>query len=186
MQDDEARNVLAYCLSFSNDENDFARNFAQLDERMKQQLAFSTTQQQQQQSSKQATTKIDVAPLPKTLVDALLTQKSRAIVITEAKKPFRIVSVNQCWEQLCGYSFVESQGATLGSLLQGPDTDTTAATNLIVKLLQGEAEAGVTLTNYTKSGRRFRNRVRVGPLHDDYNNTVPYFVGVLQEVRDGM
>jgi PAS domain S-box-containing protein len=137
------------------------------------------------------------ARLPRTVRDALRPTR-RATVITETSAPFRIVDVNAAWENLCGYTFVESKGRTLGSLLKGPETDPVAATALIAKLVQGE-EAGTTLVNYTKSGRRFHNRIRVGPLYDDdvdvggdgaignetnYDaGSIKYFVGILQEVH---
>lgn len=82
----------------------------------------------------------------------------------------------------CGYSFLESRGKSLGSLLKGEETDALAATNLISKLLQGEKDVGTTLVNYNKDGRRFTNRVRVGPIYDEDHN-VTHFVGVLQEVK---
>lgn len=66
----------------------------------------------------------------------------------------------------------------------GPETDSRAGTGLISQLLQGN-EAGATITNYTKQGRRFRNRVRVGALRND-SGEVTHFVGVLQEIKDGM
>jgi PAS domain S-box-containing protein len=178
---------LTYCLSFATDESDFARISEQLNDLVNQQSTFSLREMREIPSYKQAA--VDDAPLPRTMEDALRTNKSRAVVITETKKPFRVVDVSSCWEKLCGYTYVESKGKTLGELLQGPETNAAAATGLITQLLNGEAEAGTTLTNYTKSGRRFRNRIRVGPLfHSDNNgrNTVTHFVGVLQEVQDGM
>ena len=111
-----------------------------------------------------------------------LRPSQRAIVITERAAPFRIWNVNPAWEALCSYSFLESRGRTLGSLLQGAETDTVAATNLVAKLLQGEQEVGTTLVNYRKDGRRFQNRIRVGPIYDDAHQ-VTHFVGVLQEVQ---
>lgn len=188
-QDEEARNDLAYCLTFSNDESDFARNMQQLfpDARMKMQLRNCTNRARKAYSAQEKHHPIDTLPLPRTLEDALRCQHSRAIVVTEATKPFRIVQVNAAWEGLCEYSFVEAQNKTLGKLLQGPETDALAATRLIAQLLAGQPEAGATLTNYTGTGRRFRNRVRVGPLCDDHRGAVPtHFVGVLQEVNDGM
>lgn len=123
----------------------------------------------------------DDAPLPRTLQDALR-PSDRAIVITETSVPFRIVDVNSAWEGLCGYSFVECQGKTLGSLLQGPQTDRSTVTAVVSTLLRGE-EAGAVLTNYTKDGRAFRNRLRVGPLVDDDEN-ITHFIGILQEIHD--
>ncbi|KAK1746675.1 hypothetical protein QTG54_003282 [Skeletonema marinoi] len=57
-----------------------------------------------------------------------------------------------------------------------------AATALVSKLLSGE-EAGVIITNYTKTGRKFKNYVRVGPIVDEMGKTIN-FVGVLKEVVD--
>ena len=204
--DDEARNALAYCLSFSNDESDFSRNMLQLfpDARMQEQLknctttTTSTTRNKPNNNNNNMIVDVDTHPLPRTLADALRCQTSRAIVITEIHKPFRIVHVNLAWEGLCHYSFVQAQNQTLGKLLQGPETDPRAATQLIASLLAGQPEAGTTLTNYTGKGRRFRNRVRVGPLYDEdveqhgasssscYSGVPTHFVAVLQEVNDGM
>ena len=124
---------------------------------------------------------VDHDPLPKSMSDALRPTR-RAIVITENKAPFKIFNVNPAWEKLCGYTFLESRGKTLGSLLKGKETDTIAATNLITKLLQGEEEVGTTLVNYRKDGHAFHNRIRVGPIYNDQHQ-VTHFVGVLQEVH---
>lgn len=185
IQDEDARSALSYCLSFSSDESSLARNviFAQLDNVMKRQIAYSKHVKYGPAPRTHPT--IDFAPLPRTLQDALRPTKLRAIVITESVAPFRIVDVNACWENLCGYSYVESKGKTLGALLKGPETDSASATGLITTLLLGEDESGTTLINYTKQGRRFRNRVRVGPLKDEVDN-VTHFVGILQEIQDGI
>lgn len=150
---------------------------------MKAQIEYCQHQFDQYRTSSVKSETIDNRPLPRT-VDEAFRQKGRAIVITEATKPFRVIDVNRTWEGLCGYSFVESKGRTLGSLLRGEETDQLAATAMIARLLDGE-EAGATLTNYTKSGRRFRNRLRVGPIFDEEHH-VTHFVGVLQEIHDGM
>jgi PAS domain-containing protein len=126
-------------------------------------------------------TKIDNEPLPRTITDALRLNNRRAIVITETAKPFKVVQVNKAWEGLCEYSYVESKGKSLGSLLKGPETDPLAVTALMSQLLRGE-EAGIVLTNYTKSGRAFQNRLRVGPLLDETTGRLAYYVGVLQEI----
>jgi PAS domain S-box-containing protein len=183
LQDENVYSDLAYCLSFANEESDFNQNFAQLffNERMQEQLAISKNQLRnygEKTAQKSSSGVPDSEPLPRTIQEALHSS-SRAIVITEAVKPFRIVNVNKAWEDLCGYSYVEAKDKTLGSLLRGPDTDTSAGTAMIVQLLRGE-EAGATLTNYTKDNRAFRNRLQVGPLMDGSN--VTHFVGVLQEV----
>jgi PAS domain S-box-containing protein len=164
---------------------EYNRNFFQsspsvLDQRLGSDnvTAVSSTQRQQQQS----TQPIDTDPLPRTLQDALRPCKSRSIVITEKYAPFRIVNVNSCWEQLCGYSYIESKGKTLGSLLRGPQTDPLTATTMIAKLLQGEDDVGATLINYKKDGQAFYNRIRAGPLFDEETGDISHFVGLLQEI----
>ena len=154
---------------------------------MEGQLAHCKQQQQQRQwkprdpiiQKRVSTPVIDDLPLPRTWpeIDAAI---NRAVVVTERQPPFRIVSVNAAWERLCGYKLSQVRNRTLGSLLHGPETDTAAGTGLISQLLLESNEAAVTLTNYKASGEKFRNRVRVGCMEEDY------FVGVLQQVNDGM
>ncbi|KAL3786047.1 hypothetical protein HJC23_003895 [Cyclotella cryptica] len=124
-------------------------------------------------------------PLPRTIHEitpSKLDQDKRAIVITDIKQPFPITAVNTAWEELCGYKRDECAGKSLGPLLQGPDTDWAAVSALLTHLFAGE-EASVVLTNYTNSGRRFRNLVRVGPVRDEMGKTVS-FVGVLRELKE--
>ena len=135
-----------------------------------------------QQQPHQVKQPIDTAPLPRTLQDALRPCKSRSIVITEKDAPFRIVNVNACWETLCGYSYIESKGKTLGSLLRGPQTDPLTATTMIAKLLQGEDDVGATLINYKKNGQPFYNRIRAGPIYSTETGDITHFVGLLQEM----
>eukprot|EP00557_Chaetoceros_sp_GSL56_P004922 CAMPEP_0176492936 /NCGR_PEP_ID=MMETSP0200_2-20121128/9285_1 /TAXON_ID=947934 /ORGANISM="Chaetoceros sp., Strain GSL56" /LENGTH=377 /DNA_ID=CAMNT_0017890573 /DNA_START=251 /DNA_END=1384 /DNA_ORIENTATION=+ len=120
-------------------------------------------------------------PLPRSLAEAIIPNDPRAIVITEAEMPFRIVSVNDSWEHLCGFSRKECKGMTLGCI-QGPETNKAAVTALMAQLLKGE-EAGTVLTNYSKAGRKFHNRLRVGPLKND-SGKITHFIGVLKEVHE--
>merc|ERR1712232_809653 len=119
--------------------------------------------------------------LPRTLTEAL-TSFPEAIVVTESRAPFRVFNVNSAWEDLCGYSYVESKGKSLGSLLSGKETDTCAVTALIHQLFVHGEEATTVITNYTKEGRKFRNRLSVGPLYDEDTGEVSHFVGVLKEI----
>mmetsp|Transcript_11070 Transcript_11070/g.15822 ORF Transcript_11070/g.15822 Transcript_11070/m.15822 type:complete len:163 (+) Transcript_11070:94-582(+) len=162
---------MSYSLSFASDEEAFTSYFTskQPDARMQQQL---------HQSQNQLRVWRDL-PLPSTM-EAALAIDDRAVVITEAKLPFKITHVNEVWEGLCGFSAEESKGKTL-SMLQGEETNLYAITNMMNVLMQGN-EAGCVLTNYTKEGRRFRNHLRVRPL----DGPTPRFVGILQEIRDGM
>lgn len=190
-ENENFRNDLAYSLAFSADESSelFQRNnFSTLSQLQQDQLRISQDQLKRSSSALPAPKKTveKDEPLPRTLADALRESK-RAIVITEAVAPFRVFDVNRAWEDLCGYTFVESKGKTLGSLLKGDETNPLAATSMIAQLLRGE-EAGTTLINYTKSGRRFCNRIRCRPLVDEETNQVTHFVGVLKEVaaQEGM
>mmetsp|Transcript_5358 Transcript_5358/g.11767 ORF Transcript_5358/g.11767 Transcript_5358/m.11767 type:complete len:318 (-) Transcript_5358:125-1078(-) len=124
-------------------------------------------------------------PLPISISDILsskLDEDARAIVITDTKNPYRIVTVNTAWENLCGYSREECKGLSVGGVLQGPETDMGHVSAMLGKLIQGE-EAGAILTNYAKNGRKFRNDLRVGPIFDEMGKTVN-FVGVLRELED--
>lgn len=133
--------------------------------------------QQNQRLGKHQTT------LPRSLRDALR-PSSEAIVITESAMPFRICNVNGPWEGLCGYSYTDSKGKSLGSLLSGEETDTCSVTALIHQLFVHGEEATTVLTNYTKEGRKFRNRLRVGPIYDENTGDVSHFIGVLKEVSE--
>ena len=123
-------------------------------------------------------------PLPKTMNEYLATQHDddRAMVVTHAKKPFTIVNVNDAWVGLCGYTPEESFEKSLGTLLQGPDTNPRDLDQFMLQLQQGN-EATAIITNYTKSGRPFRNRIRAGPIQND-DNVITHFVGVLEDITE--
>jgi len=133
-------------------------------------------------------------PLPLNLAEASILNDPRAIVVTEACAPFQIAHVNNSWEQLCGYTLDEIKGQTL-ACIQGPETEKKDMTDFLGRLLEvGEekgvdhaaninANMGTVLTNYTKHGRKFYNRLRMGPL-TDHGGNVTHFVGVLCEVQD--
>jgi PAS domain S-box-containing protein len=205
-QSDHLRNSMAYSLAMASPEgNKYPPLTRQWNAREREQVRISTLQSHHMRSPRFFEMKEQSHPhhpivkqpasllpkplsLPKTLQDALR-PTSRAIVVTETSKPFRVLNVNKAWEDLCGYTYLESKGRSLGSLLKGIDTDQVAVTAMINQLLRGE-EAMVVLTNYTKEGRKFRNRLHVGPLYDD-DSAVPtadsdkfpkYFVGILKEV----
>ena len=181
-QSDTARCELAYSLAQSHEASFSSLRLSEL---QREQLKISESQShigrpsiKVRKSSPVSSSHIDTEPLPRTLDDALRPSR-RAIVITEATAPYRIVDVNDAWVDLCGYTYLESKGKKLGDLLKGPATDTRATTAMMHQLLHGE-EVGTTLVNYTKSGRSFRNRLRAGPLLE--GDRVTHFVGILQEV----
>lgn len=211
--DEYHRNNMAYALSHASTESDFTSpSFMDLlNDRMKAQLenvqilheentntlpnranprelstvmtthAFETPTSQEKLIPIFSRPMFHEQPLPRNLAEATLPNDPRAIVITEAEMPFRIVSVNDSWEKLCGYSRKECKGQTL-RCIQGPETNKAAITALMAQLLKGE-EAGTLLTNYSKEGRKFHNRLRVGPLKND-SGKVTHFIGVLKEVHE--
>ena len=120
--------------------------------------------------------------LPKTFNQRKIDSSPGAIVVTEKVAPFRIVSVNPAWEQLCGFTHEESVGKTL-SILQGPETDRAAITSMLSQMLKGE-EVGMELMNYDKSGRKFKNRLKLGSLRSEETNEITHFVGLLKEIED--
>jgi PAS domain S-box-containing protein len=120
-----------------------------------------------------------VNDLPKTLEDALA--DPRPVVITEVVHPFSIVDVNDAWVGLCGYEREEALNKNIGKLLQGPETNHQVARTIFPQLMR-EHFANVVLTNYTKQGRRFRNKLNAGLISDEYG--AKYFVGVFEELYD--
>jgi PAS domain S-box-containing protein len=177
LQDEKQMDDMAYSLAFATGSRPPPLT-KPADLRMQEQVRRSENQLRVNLVSKEQPDGEE--PLPRTFEDAVRPTSMRAIVVTEATPPFQVVDVNKAWEGLCGYTIVESKGKTLGDLLTGPETDTCAVTALVNQLMNGEQEAGTVLTNYTKLGRKFRNRLRVGPLVDESGRT-SHFVGVLQE-----
>lgn len=178
--DESFRNAMAYSLSMATpDGSAFSFLTREMSSRMEQQLQMSKSQIYGDDKGRISKT-LDNRPLPRTMEDALRSS-SRAIVVTENTRPFRVCDVNKAWENLCGFSYVESKGRSLGELLKGPETDQLAVTSLLSQLLRGE-EATTVLTNYTKDGRKFRNRLHAGPLYNE-EGEISHFVGVLQEVQ---
>lgn len=123
----------------------------------------------------------DEEPLPQTLQDAVSEDDRRAIVVTEAEAPFRVVEVNDAWIALCGYTKQEARHHSL-SMIQGPDTNNTELKSMVQLLLAGQ-RAETLVTNYTKMGRKFYNHVRAGPIFNA-DKKITHFVGVLEEVTE--
>lgn len=171
---------MAYSLAMATNETSDFPSFSTLTPRMKEQIRISSSQIYGSNQFARASKGLDERPLPRTLEDALR-PTSRAIVVTETCRPFRVCDVNKAWENLCGYSYLESKGKSLGALLKGPDTDPLAVTSMVNRLMHGE-DATIVLTNYTKSGRPFRNRLQVGPLYNEQGD-ITNFVGILQEIQ---
>ncbi|GAX18282.1 hypothetical protein FisN_20Lh047 [Fistulifera solaris] len=117
--------------------------------------------------------------LPQTFAEALMEEK-RAVVVTTAASPHKIVHVNAAWEGLCGYSRSEALDRTL-SLIQGPDTNSQLASSTVQKVLSQQQTHDAYLINYAKDGRRFINHLSMGLLSLEGENN--FMVGVLEEVQ---
>jgi len=61
--------------------------------------------------------------IPNSLEMALAPNSEEARVITLAKPPFRIVSVNEAWTAMTGYTQYDAEGKELSKLLHGGRTD---------------------------------------------------------------
>jgi hypothetical protein len=132
----------------------------------------------------------DFAAFPTTFdtaIPAMLHEKwgaTNAAVITSSVPPYRIVCVNSCWEELCGFTSEQATGETFASLgVEGSFTDRVMSGYLELylnqKLKKGE-RAAVHLKNQTKDGKPFANYLRVTPLIDHSTTEITHFLGVLQ------
>ena len=119
---------------------------------------------------------------PSTLEDAkaFLDSSSEALVITEAEPPFVILEANESWEQLCGYNKEEVIGRSF-RFMQGSETDSRILKELETAILNKQA-TNVTLMNYHKSGRVFRNFLVVKPLFSTKDGYVTHYLGHLKEI----
>ena len=135
---------------------------------------YAKTQLQELESRKES--------IPLTMEEVMM--DPRPIVVTSAVSPFSIVEVNDAWIGLCGYEREEAVDRTLGDLLQGPETNPNVARDMVNRLKE-ELYAEAVLTNYSKTGRKFDNFVKVAKLSsgvDEENDVSDLFVGVLEEI----
>ena len=105
--------------------------------------------------------------------------RQRAIVVTSAEPPFRILQVNKAWEDLCGFTQDQAVGQTFGSLgIQGPFTK---HADVLDQHLHRKERVAMHLTNATADGKLFQNYLSVAPLVDSSSKQVTHFIGVLQD-----
>ena len=100
---------------------------------------------------------------------ATLHRFGRVQVIMEADAPYKVASVSQGWERLCGIPAAHVKGKTL-SMLQGPLTNGDAVTKLVDAARQ-KMTASVPLVNYNHIGQPFEHVVYVDPLCDPSGET---------------
>ena len=134
--------------------------------------------------------------LPRTYQEALPSDgkvDDRAIIVTESKHPFKIVGVNEPWEDLCGYKSSEAIQKSMSDLIQGPKTNREGLKEAMDKLTKEGAEnVEVDTVNYRKDGTMFKNHLVMGPLYDEEDGDdleegkreVAFFVGILNNIGE--
>ena len=197
-----------------NDDDHLLEEFSSHPSYMAQQLQHALDHSLHNNNNNNSTTDDTTlkARLPKVVLPTTLSQalecRTQAVVVTSTKPPFLITHVNDAWSDLCGYSYRQAKGCTIGHLLHGPETDCRKSTQLINALQTGQPQATMEVLNYTRSQQPFVNRITVGPLWNDcyhhhperntvvsvnnhHNHNHPtdlpfsdpsYYVGILQKV----
>jgi len=90
-------------------------------------------------------------------------------VITEARAPYKLLSVSPGWQRLSGWTRDEVVGRTL-KLLQGPMTEPDALAALM-RGVHTQQPVSLRLTNYTKTGVSFVHQLSCEPLRDPAGET---------------
>ena len=99
----------------------------------------------------------------------------QSVVITDPSLPDNpMIFISEEFEKQTGYSPEESLGKNC-RFLQGPETDPLAI-EVIRKALSEKDELTIDILNYSKSGSKFWNRLRIRPLYSD-SGEVLFFAG---------
>lgn len=145
--------------------------------------AMGFCQQLERASANESTAQI----IPNSLEMALTPNSDEARVITLAKHPYPIVSVNEAWTRVTGYTQMDGEGKDL-SLLNGKRTDVDAGKkNGKLKPLHDLASvadgrcACSTNIHYDKNGTEFVDFVSSYPL-TNLNNEVTHILHVYQDL----
>jgi len=112
--------------------------------------------------------------IPNTVQTSARKEYDYPMVMTKANRPYSIVSVNERWEKLTGFKSGEVVGRSC-SILQGFDTTRKELNQLMAPTLYKRPSCAM-VTNYTKSGRKFRHYVTIYPLSTDSN--ISHFFGI--------
>ena len=106
-----------------------------------------------------------------------------AVSLVDVSAPgLPLVYVNRAWEELTGYSRDAAVGTNC-RLLQGEATEE-AALAVLVASIRAAQPCEVTITNYRKDRRRFRNGLSLHPVHDS-NGAYRFVVGVASDATKG-
>lgn len=117
--------------------------------------------------------------IPNSLEMALAPNSEEARVITLAKAPFKIVSVNEIWTNLFGYTQLDVEGKDL-SILNGERTNQETGTMSFENVGKGICAAN-TIIHYDSKGREFLDFMCSYPL-SNLNNEVTHILHVCREL----
>jgi len=117
----------------------------------------------------------------KSLAEALsLTDEARVVTTVD---PYVIVHTNKAWSNLTGYAFTEVSQRT-NAILQGPQTMGHELQRLEESVKSGK-EVTVTLVNFTKEGKAFKNKVHCIPLKNRSGNVTHFCARLSEEALEG-
>eukprot|EP00986_Skeletonema_menzelii_P021136 scaffold33334_cov325-Skeletonema_menzelii.AAC.1 len=102
------------------------------------------------------------------------------MVMTSADRPYTITRVNERWEKLTGYKSEDVVGKSTCSILQGDDT-TNEELDLLMRPVLFKRPSSAMITNYTKSGRRYRGYLMLYPLSTD--SIISHYLGLTVYVQ---
>jgi PAS domain S-box-containing protein len=102
------------------------------------------------------------------------------MVMTSADRPYTITKVNERWEKLTGYKSEEVVGKSSCSILQGKDT-TNEDLDMLMRPVLFKRPSCAMVTNYTKSGRRYRGYLTLYPLSTD--SKISHYLGLTTFVQ---
>ena len=118
--------------------------------------------------------------IPNSLEMALAPNSEESRVITLAKKPFPIVSVNEAWTAVTGYTQLDAEGKDL-SMLYGERTDEGAGMRNDFEGVAKGICAASTNVHYDINGREFLDFMSSFPL-SNLNDEVTHILHVCQEL----
>ena len=126
----------------------------------------------------QARETIREGELQRRLLSGIVSHSKDAVAVTDSGR--RIEWINESFTRLTGYSLEEVRGRTLGTFLQGKNTNAETV-SLMSTALEANQGFSCVLANYRKDGRLFWNEIEVQPLSTDSGN-VANFVAVLRDI----
>jgi len=128
---------------------------------------------------------IEIDDKPVNLQHAMHPARKNPTAVTSAEHPFSLVYTNRRFKEVTEYDNDTPYSTSLG-FLQGPSTSRKDVDRLMTSLQAAEQSADVTLVNYTRSLKSFKNRVRVSPVGSGTSSAarLPYLVSVMDIIRE--